>query len=64
MAMEPIQIVEDDAIIIFTAFSPSLHRQKCLAAGADYFFDKTTDLKEFQATLKSIAKQKLTAKPG
>jgi DNA-binding NarL/FixJ family response regulator len=49
-------------IIMFTAFSTSFHRQKCLALGADYFFDKTTDLKEFQATLKLIASQRLIAK--
>jgi DNA-binding NarL/FixJ family response regulator len=55
---------EAPVIIMFTAFSTTFHRQKCLALGADYFFDKTTDLKEFQATLKSIANQKLMAKPG
>jgi DNA-binding NarL/FixJ family response regulator len=51
-------------VIMFTAFSTSMHRQKCLALGADYFFDKTTDLKEFQTTLKSIANQRLVTKPG
>ena len=55
---------EAPIIIIFTAFSTSFHRQKCLALGADYFFDKTSDLKQFQATLKNIAYQKLVAKPG
>ncbi len=49
-------------IIMFTAFATSFHRQKCLALGADYFFDKTTELKEFQATLKIIAHQRLVAK--
>ena len=55
-ALEHIKARPDPPVIImFTAFSTSFHRQKCLALGADYFFDKTTDLKEFQATLKLIA---------
>ena len=49
-------------IIMFTAFATSFHRQKSLALGADYFFDKTTDLKEFQAALKLIANQRLAVK--
>jgi DNA-binding response OmpR family regulator len=53
---------EAPIIIMFTAFSTSLHRKKCLDLGADYFFDKTTDLKEFLTTLKSIANQRLEAK--
>jgi DNA-binding NarL/FixJ family response regulator len=64
-ALEQIKARPDaPVIIVFTAFSTSFHRQKCLASGADYFFDKTTDLKEFQATLKAIADQWLVSKPG
>ncbi len=64
-ALERIKAKPDSPIIImFTAFSTSLHRQKCLALGADYFFDKTMDLKEFQARLKAIASQRFVSKPG
>jgi DNA-binding NarL/FixJ family response regulator len=48
---------EPPVVIVFTAFSTSMHREKCLASGADYFFDKTTELKQFQATIRAIANQ-------
>ena len=57
-AIERIKARPDPPVVImFTAFSTAIHRQKSLALGADYFFDKTTDLKEFQATLKLLARQ-------
>jgi DNA-binding NarL/FixJ family response regulator len=54
---------EPPVIIVFTAFSTSLHRKKCLASGADYFFDKTTELKQFQETIKAIAGQGFNLNP-
>jgi DNA-binding NarL/FixJ family response regulator len=63
-ALEHIKARPDPPVVImFTAFSTSFHRQKCLALGADYFFDKTTDLKEFQSTLILIANQRFITKP-
>jgi len=50
--------LDPPVIIMFTAFATPIHRQKCLAFGADYFYDKTTDLQDFQTTLKTIASQK------
>jgi DNA-binding NarL/FixJ family response regulator len=64
-ALERIKVKPTAPIIImFTAFTTFFHRQKCLALGADYFFDKTTDLKEFQTTLKLIAQQSHVVKSG
>jgi DNA-binding NarL/FixJ family response regulator len=45
-------------VVVFTAFGTPFHREKCLLSGADYFFDKTSELKEFQAALRLLASQR------
>ncbi len=46
-------------VVVFTAFGTSFHREKCLLSGADYFFDKTSELKEFQAAMRLLASRRL-----
>ena len=46
----------DMLTIIFTAFPYPQHRKAYLAAGADYFFDKTTDHQKLTHLLASLAR--------
>jgi DNA-binding NarL/FixJ family response regulator len=41
-------------IIVLTSFAQEQFRKKCLEAGADYFFNKTTDFVDFEKTLRLI----------
>lgn len=41
-------------IIILTAFPYRQYRQKCLSAGADYFFDKATEFEQVAEVLKKM----------
>ncbi len=41
-------------IIVLTNFSESLYRKKCLALGADHFFDKSNDIDRLVETLATI----------
>lgn len=50
-------------VIMFTAFATAIHRARCLEWGADYFFDKTADLKIFQETLIQLKKRILLEQP-
>ena len=43
------------AVIMLTAYSFPQMKAKCLANGADHFFDKTTDMERFAETLRQMA---------
>ena len=45
----------DRVAIILTSFPFPQYRQACLAAGADYFFDKTKDIQQMTDTLVELA---------
>jgi two-component system, NarL family, response regulator DevR len=45
----------DTVAIVFTAFANAQYRQAYLAAGADYFFDKTHDVQNMIDTLDELA---------
>ena len=44
-------------ILIISGNSFAQYRKKCLAAGADYFFDKSIELEQLQATLYDLVPQ-------
>ena len=46
--------------IVFTAFSYPQYRQACLAAGADYFFDKTDDVQKMTDVLAELTQKHIT----
>jgi len=41
-------------VIMLTAFSSEEYRKKCMAMGADYYFDKSSDLKNMLAVIKQL----------
>ena len=41
-------------VIMFTAFPYPQYRQKCLQAGADYFFDKTTEFDHIPPVIEKL----------
>ena len=45
----------DRVAIILTSFPFPQYRQACLAAGADYFFDKTKDIQQMTEILVELA---------
>jgi DNA-binding NarL/FixJ family response regulator len=45
-------------VIMLTAFATDQYRQKCLALGADYFFDKSTEINLAFETIEHLAHQK------
>ncbi len=45
---------ESPVVIMLTAFPYPQYRQKCLEAGADYFFDKATEFDFVPAVLKQL----------
>jgi DNA-binding NarL/FixJ family response regulator len=42
-------------VIMLTAFPYPQYRQKCLEAGAEYFFDKTTEFERVTQVVKQLA---------
>ena len=44
-------------VIIFTSHTFSQYREKCLAAGADFFFDKSTEFQKIPHALSQWAKE-------
>ena len=42
------------AVIMLTAYPYPQYRKKCLEAGADYFFDKSTEFQKVTTTLKQL----------
>jgi signal transduction histidine kinase len=48
----------DTVILMFTNFSDQQYRSKCLALGANYFFDKTNDLEKVLDAITEIYKTK------
>jgi len=44
-------------VIMFTAFSNTEYRDKCVAMGADYYFDKSSDLKKMLMTIKGLVSE-------
>jgi CheY-like chemotaxis protein len=54
-ALERIKAGPDAPIVImFTAFPSTQLRDKCLASGADYFFDKVSEVDDLMETLEQI----------
>ena len=54
-------LADSPIIIMLTAFPYPQYRQKCLAAGADYFFDKSTEFEQVALVLEELRdKQQLT----
>ena len=51
-------------IIVFTAFSFPQYRKSCLAAGADYFFDKTSDVQEMTDVLAELTRKHVANRTG
>jgi len=51
----------DIKIIMFTNLTLPQYRDRCLAFGADYFFDKTNDFEDMIITIDSLTKAK---RPG
>jgi DNA-binding NarL/FixJ family response regulator len=43
-------------IIMYTNYPYPQYRQKCMVAGADYFFDKSTEMRELADVLKELAR--------
>jgi DNA-binding NarL/FixJ family response regulator len=43
-------------VIMLTAFPNQQYRRKCISAGADYFFDKTSEFERILDVLKPIVK--------
>jgi two-component system response regulator DevR len=48
----------DRTAIILTSFPYPQYREACLAAGADYFFDKTQDIPKLTEVLVELASNK------
>ncbi len=44
-------------VIMLTAFSNTEYRNRCVAMGADYYFDKSSDLRKMLATLKGMVSE-------
>ena len=44
-------------VIMLTAFSNTEYRDKCVAMGADYYFDKSSDLKKMLMTIKGLVSE-------
>ncbi len=47
-------------IIMLTAFPGPQYREKCLAAGADYFFDKAAEFDRVAEVLEEMSQKKAT----
>jgi len=41
-------------VIMLTAFSNAAYRNRCVAMGADYYFDKSSDIKKMLGTIKKL----------
>jgi DNA-binding NarL/FixJ family response regulator len=48
-------------VIMFTAFPYPQYRQKCLQAGADYFFDKTTEFDHIPPVIEKLRDELLVS---
>ena len=44
-------------VIMLTAYPYPQYRKKCIEAGADYFFDKSTEYQEVGTTLKELRRK-------
>jgi DNA-binding NarL/FixJ family response regulator len=53
-ALQAIKKVAPSRVIMLTAFPYPQYRQKCLQAGADYFFDKAGDFDRVAAVLEQL----------
>ena len=49
-------------VIMLTAFSNTEYRNKCMALGADYYFDKSSDLRKMLMTLKGLVSEGVVKK--
>lgn len=57
------QAGEQMKVVILTSFPYPQYRERCLAAGADYFFDKSEELELVSETLRQLCVCK-QSKPG
>ena len=56
-ALEAVKMVENPPLVImFTSYPYLQFRKKCLDAGADYFFFKSTEFEKLTKLLKKIAR--------
>jgi len=53
--LQDLKLVPGSGRIILTSFPFPQYRQACLAAGADYFFDKTKDIQQMTDILIELA---------
>ena len=44
----------EQKVMIFSNYPDALNRQKCKAAGADYFFDKSSDFEKLYAEINTL----------
>ncbi len=49
-------------VIMLTAFSNTEYRKKSMAMGADYYFDKSSDLKRMLTAIKGLVSEGLAGK--
>jgi two-component system response regulator DevR len=49
-------------VIMLTAFPNEQYRRRCLSAGADYFFDKTSEFERIVDVLDLVIRQRVSAK--
>jgi len=42
-------------VVVLTNLSDSQYRKKCIAAGADFFFDKSTEFEKVTGVLKNLS---------
>jgi len=49
--------IPSSVIIMLTNYSSPEYREKCRALGADYFFDKVTEIQKLNDTLKQLFKE-------
>ncbi len=50
-------IPQPPKIIMLTNFPTPENRERCLSYGADYFFDKSSEIEEVMAVLKDLAQE-------
>ncbi|MBI3423054.1 MAG: response regulator transcription factor [Acidobacteria bacterium] len=66
--IEVLQQIRQDGgklkVIILTSFPYPQYRERCLAAGADYFFDKSEELELVSETLRQLSRCKQPEQDG
>ena len=59
-ALQAIKKAQPDIVVVmFTNYPYPQYRRKCIVAGADYFFDKSTEFETVTKTLKQLIQDSL-----